>query len=62
MKLVLNILVIICGICGIAVSLIGDITATSAMASIDGVELSSWLVIISIIVFITGAFNLVSSN
>ena len=62
MKFLFSLVLIIGGLCGIAVSFLSNIVANSSLAIFDGLELSIWFGLFSIVVFINGIHNLLSTG
>ena len=62
MKFLLGIFLIIGGICGIAISFLSNIVVNSSLPIIDGLELSLGFALFSIVVFLTGVYDLLSAN
>jgi hypothetical protein len=62
MRLLLAMILMIGGLVGAVMSFTGTITVSSTMAVIDGTELSMAIALFSLVVFISGITNLLSSN
>ena len=62
MRLILGLICIIGGLSGIAVGFLSNIFVTSSLDIIDGLELSIWIGLFSIVVLISGIINLFSTN
>ena len=62
MKFLLGIFLIIGGICGITISFLSNIVVNSSLPIIDGLELSLGFALFSIVVFLTGVYDLLSAN
>ncbi len=62
MKLLFSIIVLIGGLCGIIVGFMGKILVSSAILGINDLEVSLWLGVFSIVVFLSGLSNLFSSS
>jgi hypothetical protein len=62
MRLLLAMVLMIGGLVGAVMSFTGTITVSSTMAVIDGTELSMAIALFSLVVFISGITNLLSSN
>lgn len=62
MKLLFGVLCIIGGLTGIAIGFLSSIVVTSSLEIINGLELSIWIGLFSIVVFISGVINLFSTN
>ena len=62
MKIVMGIILMIGGLCGAVIGFMGTVSVTSSLAIIDGLELAIPLVVFSIVVFISGASSLFTSN
>jgi hypothetical protein len=62
MKVLFSLVLISCGLCGCAMSFLSEIIVTSPFTIIDGMELSIWLGIFFLIVFLYGIYNLISTD
>jgi hypothetical protein len=62
MRLLLAMILMIGGLVGVVMSFTGTITVSSTMAVIDGTELSMAIALFSLVVFVSGISNLLSSN
>jgi hypothetical protein len=62
MKLLFGMLLMIGGLCGAIMSFCGTIVVSSSLALIDGVELSLYIALFSIVVFLSGLSTLFSSS
>ncbi len=56
LKFLFGFLLVIGGICGIAISLLGHTVVTSSIVLINGFELSLWLGFFSFIAFLSGMY------
>lgn len=62
MRLLFAMVLMIGGLVGAVMSFTGTITVSSTLAVIDGSELSMAIALFSLVVFISGISNLLSSN
>ena len=62
MKIMFGIIMMIGGLCGAVIGFMGTVVVSSSLALIDGLELSIALAAFSVVVFISGASSLFSSN
>ena len=62
MRLLFAMVLMIGGLAGAVMSFTGTITVSSTLAVIDGTELSMAIALFSLVVFISGITNLLSSN
>ncbi len=62
MRLLFAMILMIGGLVGAVMSFTGTITVSSTLAVIDGSELSMAIALFSLVVFISGISNLLSSN
>lgn len=62
MRFLFSFILILCGISGMAISFLSEITVTSSLYMLDGRELSLGLGAFSIIVLINGVYNLFSTG
>ncbi len=62
MRFMLSLLLIMGGVCGITVSFLSDISVSSNVNFLDGLELSIVLGVFSVIVFFNGLYNLLSND
>ena len=62
MKFVFGIVLMIGGLCGALMSFLSDIVVNSSMPLFDGLELSIGLGLFSIVMFIGGLYNLLSTT
>jgi hypothetical protein len=62
MRLLFAMILMLGGLVGAVMSFTGTITVSSTMAVIDGTELSMAIALFSLVVFISGITNLLSSN
>ena len=62
MKLLFGVICIIGGLTGVAIGFLSNIVVTSSLEIINGLELSMWIGLFSIFVFISGVINLFSTN
>jgi hypothetical protein len=62
MKLVFGMLLMIGGLCGAIMGFLGSIVVSSSLVMIDGVELSLFVALFSIVVFLSGLSTLFSSS
>ena len=62
MKLLVSLVLISCGLGGSAMSFLSEIVVNSPFAIIDGLELSIWLGVFFLIVFLFGIYNLISTD
>ncbi len=60
MKLLFSIIVLLGGLCGIAIGFLGRILVSSDILGINDLEISLWLGVFSIAVFLSGLSNLFS--
>lgn len=58
MKVLFGMLLMLGGLCGMAIAFCGNIVVNSSLPIIDGLELSIGLGLFSIIVFLGGIYNL----
>jgi hypothetical protein len=62
MKVLISLALIGSGLCGSAMSFLSEIVVTSPFAIIDGMELSIWLGVFFLFVFLYGIYNLISTD
>ena len=62
MRFVFSLILIVCGLCGIAVGFLSSISVSSSYNLLDGLELSMVLAVFSIVVLLNGVYNLFSKN
>ena len=62
MRILLNIILILCGFCGAAVAFLGNITVDSSLEIINGMQLSIVLGVFSVIVIINALVDIFSTN
>ena len=62
MRLLFSLIFLIGGLCGMAISLLGEIVVSSTMFGISDLELSIWLGLFSFVAFLSGLYNMVSNN
>ena len=62
MKLVFNLLLIVSGLAGVVVCFVSDISVSSSLYMIDGLELSIILGVFSAVILLNGLINLFSND
>ena len=62
MRFLLSLLLVIGGISGIAICFLSDISVSSSLYILDGLELSIVLGVFSVVVFLNGLYNLFSND
>jgi hypothetical protein len=62
MKVLFSLVLICCGLCGSAMSFLSEVVVNSQFAIIDGLELSIWLGVFFLLVFLCGIYNLISTD
>ena len=62
MKILVSLALISSGLCGSAMSFLSEIVVNSPFAIIDGLELSIWLGVFFLFVFLYGIYNLISTD
>jgi len=62
MRLLFGLIFLIGGLCGMAISLLGEIVVSFTMFGISDLELSIWLGLFSFVAFLSGLYNMVSTN
>ena len=62
MKFLFNLLLIMGGLCGAAVSFSSTIVVNSSVTIINGLEFSVYLGAFSVVVLLYGVYNLISNN
>ena len=62
MRFSLSLLLIIGGVCGIVICFLSDISVSSSLYILDGLELSIVLGVFSVVVFLNGLYNLFSND
>ena len=62
MKYLLGFLLIIGGLCGVAIGFLSNIVVHSSLTVIDGMDLSTGLGLFSIVVFVSGTYTMLSTN
>lgn len=62
MKFVFGFLLIICSLCGLAISFLGDITVNSTLVVINEVDLTTALLAFSLVALINGLFIMFLNN
>jgi hypothetical protein len=62
MRFIFSLLLIMVGLFGATIFFSSTITIDSSMSFVDGMELSMWLGVFSILMFLSGVFNLFSGN
>ena len=62
MKLLFGLIFLIGGLCGMTFSFLGKIFVSSRIFGINDLEVSVWLGLFCIVVFLSGLYNLFSSS
>ena len=62
MRFVFSLVLIIFGLCGIAVGFLSNISVSSSYNLLDGMEFSMVLAVFSIVVLLNGVYNLFSKS
>jgi hypothetical protein len=62
MRFFFSLLLIVSGLSGVLVSLASDISLSSQLYVLDGLEFSSGLAVFSIVIFLNGIYNLFTNN
>jgi hypothetical protein len=62
MKFLFSLLMIMAGLFGATIFFSSTVVINSSMSFVNGMELSVWLGVFSILMFLSGVFNLLSGN
>ena len=62
MKILFSLVLICFGLCGSAMSFLSEVVVNSQFAIIDGLELSLWLGVFFLFVFLYGVYYLISTD
>lgn len=62
MKILISLVLIVSGLGGSAMSFLSEIVINSPFDIIDGLELSIWLGVFFLMVFLYGIYNLISTD
>ncbi len=62
MKILFNMLLLMCGLCGMGIAFLSDVTVSSTVDFLNGMKLSIVLGAFSIIVIINSIMNMFSSD
>ena len=62
MRIVLGTIIMVCGLCGIAMSAMCDVVLNSSLLVFDGMKFSLGLAMFSAVAFFSGLYNLFSTS
>lgn len=62
MRFLFSLILILVGLSGAPIAFLSKIVINSSISFIDGKELSLWLGLFSILIFVTGVYNLFSTS